>query len=51
MPFNVPAQIMKTKYETVNGVKTKTFTDWEMIWVSAKSYGGTERIITDKVVN
>lgn len=49
-PFNVPARILKGKYEKVNGVKTKVFTDWEMIWVSARSYGGTERVINDKVV-
>lgn len=49
-PFNVPAQILKGEYTKVNGVKTKIFTDWENIWVSAKSYGGTERIVNDKVV-
>lgn len=50
MPFNVPAQILKGGYRKVNGVKTKGFTDGDMIFVSAKSYGGTERIINDKLV-
>lgn len=50
MPFNVPAQILKGEYRNVNGVKSKRFTDGDVIFVSAKSYGGTERIINDKVV-
>ena len=50
MPFNVPAQIIKSEYKRVNGIKTKVFTDGDMIFVSAKSYGGTERVINDKVV-
>ena len=50
VPFNVPAQILKGSYGKVNGVNTKTFTDGAQIWVSAKSYGGTERTINDKVV-
>lgn len=50
MPFNVPAQILKGEYKTVNGIKTKVFTDGDAIFVSAKSYGGTERVINDKVV-
>lgn len=50
LPFNVPARILKGKYTKVNGVKVKTFTDTDMIWVSAKSYGGSERVINDQVV-
>lgn len=50
MPFNVPAQILKGEYKTVNGVKTKIFTDADQIFVSAKSYGGTEREVNDKIV-
>lgn len=50
MPFNVPALILKCKYRKVNGIKTKVFEEGDQIFVSAKSYGGTERIINDKVV-
>lgn len=50
MPFNVPAQILKTEYKKVNGVNTKVVTEGDVIYVSAKSYGGTERIIDDRVV-
>lgn len=50
MPFNVPAQIIRCEYRKVNGIKTKVFTDGDMIFVSAKSYGGTERVINDGVV-
>lgn len=50
LPFNVPAQIMKAEYRTVNGVGVKVFTDWENIWVSAKSYGGTEREVNGQIV-
>lgn len=48
--FTVPAMILKGRYVKINGVKTKEFTDGELIFVSAKSYGGTERIINDQVV-
>lgn len=49
-PFTVPAMILKGEYIKVNGIKTKKFTDGDQIFVSAKSYGGTERTINDKVV-
>ncbi len=49
-PFNVPAMILKGEYKKVNGVKTKVFTDGEQIFVSAKSYGGTEKEVNDKIV-
>ena len=50
VPFNVPAQILKGEYRMVNGIRTKTFNDGDIINVSARSYGGTERIINDEVV-
>ena len=43
--FAVPAKILKGSHERVNGVSTKTYTDGETIFVSAKSYGGTEKEI------
>ena len=50
LPYNVPAKIMKGTFNKVNGVNVKTFTEGDFIWVSAKSYGGTEKVINDKYV-
>lgn len=50
MPFNVPAQILKGSYEKVNGVNKKVFSEGEAIFVSAKSYGGTEKTVNDTYV-
>lgn len=50
MPFNVKAQLLKGKFKKINGVNTKTFSPAFEFWVSAKSYGGTEKIINDKYV-
>ena len=44
-PFNVPAQILTATYKKVNGVNTKTFTEGDTFFCSAKSYGGTEKTI------
>lgn len=50
LPFNVPARILKGEYIKVNGVKVKRFTDGDQIFVSAKSYGGTERDVNGQIV-
>lgn len=50
LPYNVPAQILKGSYEKVNGVNVKNFTNGDVIFVSAKSYGGTEKVSNDKYV-
>ena len=50
MPFTVPALILKAEYKKVNGVNVKVFSEGGRIDVSAKSYGGTERVINDQVV-
>lgn len=50
MPFDIPARILKCEYKKVNGINTKRFVEHDTLWVSARSYGGTERIIDDKVV-
>lgn len=50
LPFNVPARIMKGTFEKINGVNVKTFTEGDLIWVSAKSYGGTEKVVNDNYV-
>lgn len=47
LPFNVPAQILKTNFKKVNGVEMKEITDGDYIYVSAKSYGGTEQVVND----
>lgn len=49
-PFNVKAQLLKGEYKKVNGVTTKTLIPSFEFWVSAKSYGGTEKTINDKLV-
>lgn len=48
--FNVPAQILIPTTKKVNGVAQKTFEESDMIFVSAKSYGGTEKVINDMYV-
>lgn len=47
-PFNVPARIVHATFEKVNGVNVKTFTEGYQIFVSAKSYGGTEKVVNDQ---
>lgn len=49
-PFSVPARILKGTYTKVNGINSKTFVNGSDIWVSAKSYGGTEREVNGKLV-
>ena len=43
--YNVPAQILQSVTTKINGVNTKAFIDSDIIYVSAKSYGGTEKIV------
>lgn len=50
LPYNVPARIMKASWNKVNGVSVKTFTEGDLIFVSAKSYGGTEKVINEKYI-
>lgn len=49
-PFLTPALILKAEYQKVNGVEKKTFVAGDYFFCSAKSYGGTERVINDKYV-
>lgn len=44
-PFNVAATILIPATVKVNGVNQKTFTEWDNFFCSAKSYGGTEKVI------
>lgn len=50
LPYNVPAQILQATWSKINGVNTKTFTSGDKIFVSAKSYGGTEKVVNDQYV-
>ena len=49
-PFNVPALHLKRELKSVNGMKKETFTEGEQFFCSAKSYGGTEKIVNDVFV-
>ena len=45
LPLNVPAMLLKRKAEKINGVNQETFTEKTMFFCSAKSYGGTEKVV------
>lgn len=45
LPFNVPAMLLKRSKAKINGVNQETFAERPMFYCSAKSYGGTEKIV------
>lgn len=45
VPFNVPALHLKRTITKINGVNQTTYTEKEIFYCSAKSYGGTEKIV------
>lgn len=45
VPFNVPALHLKSAVEKINGVNQQTFTEGDIFYCSAKSYGGTEKVV------
>lgn len=47
LPFNVPAMHMRCNSKSEGGMKTESFTDTSMFYCSAKSYGGTEKVVND----
>lgn len=49
-PFNVPAELLVAETTFNKGTTKKQYTSVGQIFVSAKSYGGTERVINDKYV-
>ena len=49
-PFNVPCEHKIRALAKVNGVNTPTFTDGNNFFCSAKSYGGTEKIVNNVLV-
>lgn len=47
LPFSTPAYLLKPVWETVKGVRKKTFpepTDDDLFFCSFKTYGGTEAL-------
>ena len=49
-PFNVAARHKPRTTKKVNGVNQETFTDGNIFYCSAKSYGGTEKVVNDILV-
>ena len=45
VPFSVPAMHLKRSTTKVNGVNQETFTEQSIFNCSAKSYGGTEKVV------
>lgn len=45
LPFNVPAKHLKRTVKKINGVNQETFTEGKTFYCSAKSYGGTEKVV------
>lgn len=49
-PFNVAAKIRTATTIKVNGINQKTFTDGDNFFCSARSFGGTERVVNNVYV-
>jgi hypothetical protein len=45
VPFSVPAMLRKPTIIKANGVNQPSFEDKTMFYCSAKSYGGTEKVV------
>ncbi len=45
VPFNAPCKLLKRTTEKVNGVNQEKFTEGVQFYCSAKSYGGTEKVV------
>lgn len=50
LPFRTPAMIMKRKVTKVKGMTKEEFTDLSMFYCTAKSYGGTEKVVNNVYV-
>ena len=51
LPFDIPALHLKRSLEKINGANQEVFTEAEKpFYCSAKSYGGTEKVVNDLVV-
>lgn len=49
-PFNVPVKILIPTTRKVNGINQKTFADGDTFFCSARSFGGTEKVINNVYV-
>lgn len=49
-PFNVAAKIRTVTTIKVNGINQKTFTDGDNFFCSARSFGGTEKVVNNVYV-
>lgn len=49
-PFNVAAKIRTATIIKVNGINQKTFVDGDNFFCSARSFGGTERVVNNVYV-
>lgn len=45
VPFSTPAMHLKRSVRKVNGVNRESFKEQAMFYCSAKSYGGTEKVV------
>lgn len=50
VPFTVPALHLKRTTKKVNGVNQEVFTEGKIFYCSAKSYGGTEKVVNGVTV-
>ena len=50
VPFSVPALHLKRSTKKVNGINQEEFTEGARFFCSAKSYGGTEKVVNDVFV-
>lgn len=50
LPFSTPAKILKRSVSKINGVNQETFTEGAEFFCSAKSYGGTEKVVNGVTV-
>ena len=42
LPYNVPAELMSAHYEKIKGTNKKVYTKTDDIYISFKTFGGTE---------
>lgn len=49
-PFNVPCMLLKRSVNKVNGTNQPTYVEKTMFYCSAKSYGGTEKVVNNVYV-
>lgn len=47
LPFNLAVRHLKRSTVKVNGVNQESFTEGDIIYCSAKSYGGTEKVVNN----